>query len=126
MKKIFSVLALVSLCTVLALPVLAQTAPATGCTINRDIKLSDAYTCGKPTCSYVEGIATYNVNCGVCCMLNTVYNITDWIFFVLLAIAVLFIIVGGFMFITSGGSPEKTMSARNYLIYAAIGIVVGL
>lgn len=59
-------------------------------------------------------------------MLNTVYNITDWIFFVLLAIAVLFIIVGGFMFITSGGSPEKTMSARNYLIYAAIGIVVGL
>ncbi|MBX4197632.1 hypothetical protein KW801_03715 [Candidatus Saccharibacteria bacterium] len=34
------------------------------------------------------------------------------------------IIVGGFRYITSGGNPESTKSARNTILYAIIGLVV--
>jgi len=65
-------------------------------------------------------------DCGMCCLLNTLYNVTDWMFVVLVGIAVIFVIVGGFTFVTAGGSTEKTQSGRNYLLYAAIGILIGL
>jgi len=48
------------------------------------------------------------------------------IFVFLLAIAVIMIIMGAFSFVTAGGDPEKTMKARNYIMYAAIGIAVAL
>jgi len=40
------------------------------------------------------------------------------------ALAVLMIIVGGFRYITSGGSPEGTKGARQTIVYAIIGLVV--
>jgi beta-lactamase regulating signal transducer with metallopeptidase domain len=40
------------------------------------------------------------------------------------AIAVIMIIVGGFRYITSAGSPEATKSARNTIVYALIGLVI--
>jgi hypothetical protein len=40
------------------------------------------------------------------------------------ALAVIMIIVGGFRYITSGGSAEGTKSARNTIIYALVGLVV--
>lgn len=40
------------------------------------------------------------------------------------AIALIFVIYGGILYVTSGGDPEKTTKARNTLLYAIIGIVV--
>lgn len=40
------------------------------------------------------------------------------------AVAVIIILVAGFSFITSGGDPAKVASARNTILYAAIGLVV--
>jgi hypothetical protein len=40
------------------------------------------------------------------------------------AASVIMIIFGGFKFITSGGDAEKTKTARNTIIYAAIGLAV--
>lgn len=39
-------------------------------------------------------------------------------------VAVIMIIVGGFRYITSGGSSEKVTSAKNTLLYAIIGLVI--
>lgn len=39
-------------------------------------------------------------------------------------IAVIMIIVGGFRYITSGGSSEKIGGAKNTLIYAIIGLII--
>lgn len=39
-------------------------------------------------------------------------------------IAVIMIIVGGFKYITSGGSSESVKSAQNTILYAIIGLVV--
>ena len=63
---------------------------------------------------------------GMICLLNTLYGISDWIFVVLIALAVLFVIMGAFQMITAAGSPEKVSSGRQYILYAAIGLAVAL
>lgn len=40
------------------------------------------------------------------------------------AISIIMIIVGGFRYITSGGSSEKVGGAKNTLIYAIIGLII--
>jgi hypothetical protein len=64
--------------------------------------------------------------CGVCCLMNALYTITDWVFIITIAIVMLFVILGAFTFVTSAGDPEKTKSGRLYITYAAIGLAIGL
>ena len=52
--------------------------------------------------------------------------IGDWVFAVFISIAVIFIIIAIFDFVTGGGDPAKISSARQKLIYAAIGIALAL
>jgi phosphotransferase system glucose/maltose/N-acetylglucosamine-specific IIC component len=54
-------------------------------------------------------------------ILNNAINI---VYFVSGAVAVIIIIVAGFMFITSGGDPAATAKARNTITYAVVGLVV--
>jgi len=39
-------------------------------------------------------------------------------------IAAIYIILGGYTFITSGGSPEKAEAGRKQIMFAVIGIVI--
>ena len=57
---------------------------------------------------------------------SAVETITNLVFGVLLAVAVLAIIYAGFLFITAQGEGEKVSRARNTLMYAIVGIVVAL
>lgn len=41
-------------------------------------------------------------------------------------ISVLMIVVGGLMFVTSGGNPQEVTKARETIIYAVVGLVVSL
>jgi len=51
-------------------------------------------------------------------------RITQWAFAILIFIAVFFIIVGGYYYVTAGGDAAKLGVARNFLIYALIGVAV--
>ncbi|MGB2762556.1 MAG: hypothetical protein WBC21_03390 [Minisyncoccales bacterium] len=53
-------------------------------------------------------------------------NITNFMFWLLMAVAVIFLIAAGISFITAGGDPEKVKKARDYVLYALIGVVVGV
>ena len=66
-----------------------------------------------------------NATCGVCCFLNTLYNVTDWIFVILVGVASIFVIIGAMNLLMSAGDPSKVSSGRNYIMYAAIGLIVG-
>ncbi|KKQ77486.1 MAG: hypothetical protein US98_C0003G0008 [Parcubacteria group bacterium GW2011_GWC1_38_6] len=55
---------------------------------------------------------------------NAFSNVTGWAFIILLMLAVFFIIVGGYYWVTAGGDAAKIGVARNYLIYALIGVAV--
>ncbi len=56
-------------------------------------------------------------------LLNTIAN---WIFSVLLAVAVIFILWAALDFVTGGGDPGKVTTARQKLLYAIVGIVVAV
>jgi len=48
-------------------------------------------------------------------------NIFSWVVGI---VAVIMIIVGGFRYISSGGSSDKVGSAKNTLIYAIVGLII--
>lgn len=57
---------------------------------------------------------------------DLVKTIVDIMLFLLGAIAVLMIILGGFKYTTSNGDAEKIKSAKNTIMYSVIGLVVAI
>lgn len=57
---------------------------------------------------------------------NEVHTALTIFFGIAGVISVLMIIVGGFMFVTSGGNPQNATKARETIIYAVVGLVVSL
>ncbi len=51
-------------------------------------------------------------------------SIVDILSVIIGIIAVIFVIIGGFKFITSGGDSGKVASARSTVIYAIVGLIV--
>ena len=52
-------------------------------------------------------------------------KIRDYLFTILLIVAAIFIIIAAYFFVTAAGDPEKTGKARNFVLYALIGVLVG-
>ncbi|HVO28549.1 MAG TPA: hypothetical protein VMT81_01020 [Candidatus Paceibacterota bacterium] len=59
-------------------------------------------------------------------VLNTVCVVFSWLFYFLVALAVIFIIVAAFKYLTAAGDPEKVKGAGSTLLYAAIAVGVAL
>ena len=59
-------------------------------------------------------------------VLNTVCIVFDWAFYFLVALAVIFIIVAAFKYLTAAGDAEKVKGAGNTLLYAAVAVGVAL
>jgi len=53
-------------------------------------------------------------------------KVGDWFFTILMAVAGVFIILAAWTFLTAGGNPDNVTKARQMLIYAAVGIAVGV
>ena len=138
MRKIVSALTLIGFLGILFVPLMVsgQEAPKECCVLSRAITLEGA------SC-FVDDIAAPNnaaaAECGagnyctesgprwgMFCLMNTMYSITDWIFVILVGLAGIFVIIGAMNLLTSAGDPAKVTSGRNYIMYAAIGLVVGL
>jgi len=121
MKKILSALVLINFLVSLLVPTvaLAQEAIPTTCTMTHDVGVVGCPATG--VCNY-----TTTPLCGVCCLLNTIYTVTDWTFVFLIAIVVILVLIGGYMIMTAAGGPEKVASGRNYIMYALIGLAVAL
>jgi hypothetical protein len=136
MKKILSTLALISFLIFLAAPAIvsAQTEGPSDCCKMKRVLTIEGVTCpagsivGPKTGDACPSIGPA-VSCGsgywgAYCLINTLYNITDWVFVILIALAGLFVIIGAFTFVTSSGDPEKTKKGRDYILYAAVGLAV--
>lgn len=57
-------------------------------------------------------------------VMDVIDDVTDWLFAFLLLAAAIFIIIAAFMFVTASGDPDKTKTARNFVLYALIGVLV--
>lgn len=53
-------------------------------------------------------------------------TVVQWFYTIVFIVAVFFILLAAYNFITSSGDPKKTETAKNQLKYAAIGIAVAL
>lgn len=53
-------------------------------------------------------------------------RVTNWFFVIVLIVAVIFLLVAGFQFITAGGDPDKVNSARQNVMYAMVGVAVAV
>jgi len=138
MRKIVSALTLIGFLGILFVPLMvsAQEAPKECCVLKRAIELegascfADEIAAPNAAAAAECGALTYCTDSGprwgMFCLMNTMYSITDWIFVILVALAGIFVIVGAMTLLMSAGSPEKVTSGRNYIMYAAIGLVVGL
>ena len=52
--------------------------------------------------------------------------VTDWIFAIAMAVALIYLVLAGFQFVTGGGDPAQVTAARQKLIFAFIGIAIAL
>ncbi len=57
---------------------------------------------------------------------NIIDTLSQYLFALLVAVTVFFVLYAAWLYLSSGGEAEATTQARNYLIYAAIAIAVGL
>ena len=70
---------------------------------------------------YSEGGATGDTDNPVIKVIRAVINILLYVAGVL---SVIFVMFGGFKYITSAGDPQKAASGRQTLLYALVGLVV--
>lgn len=91
-----------------------------GTTCTGDVCMSKGVTI--TTCANT----TEHVDWGGYCTMDTVYTVTDWIFWIFLAFVIIMGVITGFMFMTAGGDPGKVEKARGMIVYLVIGIVVAV
>ena len=59
-------------------------------------------------------------------LLGIVGAATNWLFAIFVVLAVIFVLLAAFQFISAGGEATKLGEARQKLIWAAIGIIIAL
>ena len=72
-----------------------------------------------PVVVLAQAATAPNVN-----VMNALDSIVNWLFAILLVIAALFIIIAAYDFVTASGDPEKATKARNFVMYAVIGVMI--
>ncbi len=81
---------------------------------------------GKVEAGEVVPDANATEKWGMVCLLNTIYTVTNWIFYIMTIVAVLMIVFGGFTYITAAGDPTKAGKGKSILTFAIIGLAIAL
>ena len=88
--------------------------------------LNEAVSAEKsPTYYASEGASTITVPEGPD-LFEVVKNLLNTTFSVVGVIAVIMMIIGGFHYMTSQGSPEKVQKGKNTILYGIIGMIIVL
>ncbi|MFA6494817.1 MAG: hypothetical protein WC246_00400 [Candidatus Paceibacterota bacterium] len=59
-------------------------------------------------------------------LVQWIIQMVQWFYTIIFILAVFFILLSAFYFITSGGDAEKVAKAKSTLLYAVVGVAVGL
>ena len=130
MKRNFPTLVLVSLLAVLFVPMIASAQPPECCRMKRAVTIdtvkADPGAIVGPKDGYcpIGAITVTTENWGLFCLMNTINAVVDWIFIFLIAVTVIFVLMGAATILTAAGSPEKVATGRNYILYAVIGLLL--
>ena len=59
-------------------------------------------------------------------LLTALNSLTNWLFTILLIVAVIFLMIAAFTFVTASGDPDKVGKARNFVLWSLIGVAVAV
>ena len=59
-------------------------------------------------------------------LIPTIQVVGNWLFSLLMAAAAISIVIAAFMFVFSGGDADKVATARQWVIYALVGVILAL
>ncbi len=104
-----------------SLPVLAQDTLPSGCNVRADTGIEGCPAAGS-TCMYED----QGDICGLCCLLGTINYAVNWIFTFMIALTIIFVLLGAYNILTAAGSDEKITKGKNYIMFAAIGLALAL
>jgi len=91
--------------------------------------LKDEVVGSEATCSLGGAITTVDhatKEWGLVCLLGSIGGVAHWIFIILMVVSPLMIMFGAYHIMTAGAEPEKVKTGKNYIIWAAVGLLVGL
>lgn len=103
----------------LAVPALQPTANAANCDVSGSIQndpLNGGAQCSQPTNTSSDLFGTGGI----------FTKITNVLLFIIGAISVIMLIIGGIRYVVSGGDSSAVTAAKNTILYAVIGIIVAL
>lgn len=130
-KKIFEIFLGVILAVLPLLSLAQVTGPNECCRLVRDFGAIDP-ACVRGSvvgprdgiCNVRGGITVATDSWSQCCVMNTITNITNWLFYAFLGVVIILAVWIAFSFLTAGGDPEKVKSTREKVLYLVIAVVV--
>lgn len=111
MRRVIVLAVIVGFVSMLIAPMVVQAAQLHGA--------CDSGAYGKEDCDLIKHNEIDNTH-------TTVSTPIGWAFWLLAAISVIMIVVGGIRYITSQGNQQQLQSAKNTILYAVIGLVVAI
>lgn len=70
------------------------------------------------------GLCETGLNCQKVTLNQLIIKVIRWILAITLAVDVLFMIIGGFLYITSAGNEDRAKKGRTTVLNAIIGLVI--
>jgi len=126
MKKILLSLILLSSLSLLVFPLIANAqyniAPKESCTLKHDITIGNESFKKGDTVDSTVAPNTW----GLFCMADAIFNVVDWIFWLLIIMSIVFILIGAILFVTAAGDPGKMGKAKTFIIFGAIGLIIAV
>ena len=95
---------------------LAYAGPALAVDCSTDLTLDNGAACGKPTNARENLFAPNGIFA----------TIANTLIFLVGAVAVIYLIIGGLRYVISNGDSKAVESAKNTILYAIVGIVVAV
>lgn len=111
MRRVIVLAVIVGFVSMLIAPMVARAAQLHGA--------CDSGAYGKEDCDLIKHNEIDNMH-------TTISTPIGWAFWLLAAISVIMIVVGGIRYITSQGNQQQLQSAKNTILYAVIGLVVAI
>jgi hypothetical protein len=80
-------------------------------------------TCSGGVCIAAGGITFINPS-KIKDLMELVDAIVNFLFYIAIPLAILLIVIAAFLFLTSGGAPQRVTTAKNVLFYAMLGLLI--
>lgn len=91
-----------------------------GCTLRSNFSIGDQHF------SIGDEIDDSQEDGSLICMIGSLYHALNWFFYILIMAVGIMILYGAFLIITSSGNPDRVGQGKRVIIFAVIGLVVGL